>query len=147
MMLPPEELVLLVSDLKEAEGWRPNAYQDTQGIWTIGFGTNLQELNIDRQTGEKWLQSSLFKAELEAQSFAFFQRLNNPRKRVVIELIYNMGLPRLLGFVRMLDALEKGEYVRAAAELLRSKYATQVGQRAQRLAAVMRGPYSGDTVS
>ena len=49
-----------------------------------------------------------------------------------------MGLSRLHGFVKFLDALKRRDYHTAADELLDSKYARQVGQRSQRIAQMVR---------
>jgi lysozyme len=49
-----------------------------------------------------------------------------------------MGLPRLHGFVKMLDGLQRRDYHRAADELLNSKYAKQVGARSDRVAQMIR---------
>ena len=42
----------LVASLEKHEGYRDKAYQDTEGVWTIGYGTNLQELRIDESIEE-----------------------------------------------------------------------------------------------
>ena len=50
-----------------------------------------------------------------------------------------LGVRGLLKFGRTLDAAERGNYEEAARQMLASKWAGQVGQRAHRLAAMMRG--------
>lgn len=144
MNLDGNELATLFADIKQAEGWKPEAYQDSVGVWTIGYGTNLQELTINRTLGEQWLQERVLQSEHEAQRFEWYARLNAPRKRAIVELIYNMGLRRFVGFIRMIGALDRGNYGLAATELMTSKYASQVGVRATRLAAMLRGPHPGD---
>ena len=57
---------------------------------------------------------------------------------ILAALAYNMGMPRLLGFKKMIDALKRRDFADAANELLCSKYAGQVGERAVRYADILR---------
>lgn len=132
------ERQVLSSDVELAEGFRPKAYQDSGGVWTVGFGTNLQELRIDRGTAAHWLARGLVNAEAEATYWPWYPDLSGPRQAVIVELIYNMGRPRLQGFVKMLAAVARDDFEAAAAELLDSKYARQVPGRAMRLARQLR---------
>lgn len=65
-------------------------------------------------------------------------RLNITRRQVVLEMAFNMGVGGLLTFRKMLAALETGDYERAAAEALDSRWATQVGHRANNIAERIR---------
>lgn len=56
----------------------------------------------------------------------------------LINMCFNLGLPRLLGFKRMIAALEAKNYTLAAKEALNSKWATQVGDRAKDVAVMLR---------
>ena len=51
-----------------------------------------------------------------------------------MNMAFNMGVGGVAGFKKMLAALQAQEWDTAARELLDSKYATQVGERATRLA-------------
>lgn len=134
-----DDRAVLAADIRLAEspGGLPvlKAYRDTKGIWTIGHGTNLQELTIDRATAERWFADKLAVSEREASRFMFYAAQTPARQRVLVELIYNMGLPKVLGFVKFLRAMADGDYVAAHRELLDSDWATQVGPtRSNRLA-------------
>ena len=52
-------------------------------------------------------------------------------------MAFNLGETRLRGFRKMWAALEEGNYATAAAEMLDSKWATQVKGRARDLAQLM----------
>ena len=54
-------------------------------------------------------------------------------------MMFNLGKTRLSKFVKMRDAIEDHDYNRAAKEMLDSKWADQVGNRAVELAELMRG--------
>ena len=49
-------------------------------------------------------------------------------------MCFNLGIGRLLNFRNFLSALQSGDHKAAAAEMLDSLWAKQVGARAQRLA-------------
>ena len=95
----------LVRDVKRHEGYRPKAYQDSVGVWTIGYGTNLQELVIDEALAGRWLVEKLVSSRAQAETFPWYAALNQPRKNVVVEMIYNLGPTRFAGFKAMLAAL------------------------------------------
>lgn len=131
---------ILQAELKVAEGYRENAYQDTEGVWTIGYGTNLQELTIDKTLAEHWLNVKLQEAERECGRLPFYANLDPARQRVLVELMYNLGWPRLTKFVKMLTALARHDFQTAATELLDSRWAEQVGPvRSLRIAKTLRG--------
>ena len=69
--------------------------------------------------------------------------LDAARRAVLVNMAFNMGLgvhgqSGLLGFARMLAAVERGDYDRAAAEMMDSRWARQVGPRAHRRARQMQ---------
>lgn len=126
---------VLVDEVKEAEGLRLKAYRDSVGVWTVGYGTNLQELEIDQALADKWLVDKLAASELEAQRFPWFAGLTRTRQRAIVELIYNLGIPKLVRFEKFLAAMAAGDYLTARNELLDSRWSVQVGPtRANRIA-------------
>ena len=130
---------LLAQDVASAEGLRLKAYQDTEGVWTIGYGTNLQELEIPKWQAEKWLGDKLTESERECERFPWFAAMTPRRQRAIVELVYNRGRSRFTGFTKTLQALAERNYDTAALELLDSKWAKQVGpKRSQRLAEMIR---------
>lgn len=128
----------LLKSIRRHEGWRDKAYQDSEGIWTIGYGTNLQELQINKALGERWLVDKVVEAHEAAERFPEYECLDTvARRNVFIEMIYNMGPSRVAGFKNMLQAIREGDWARAAEEMLDSRWADQVGVRATRLADSM----------
>jgi lysozyme len=53
-------------------------------------------------------------------------------------MMFNIGKGRLSGFKKMISAIEQGDYEKAAAEMVDSKWYNQVGYRAVRLVGMMR---------
>lgn len=129
----------LESDLKHAEGLRLKAYQDSEGVWTIGYGCNLQQLSISEMQAVTWLRQAMAQSEAEAQRFQWFALCSPARQRAVVELLYNLGWSRLQTFKRFLAAMADTDYEDAAAQLLNSLWARQVGSiRSTRIADLIR---------
>lgn len=120
------------------EGWRPHPYLDTTGHWTIGFGRNLSEVGISRDEGMLLLEHDLAAAGETLYRIAPWAiDLDEVRRAVLTDMCFNLG-PKLGEFRRTLDAVKAGDYDSAAALMVQSKWAKQVGTRAVRLAEMMR---------
>ncbi len=74
--------------------------------------------------------------ELEPYDWYRMQPLNV--KYALINMNFNLGIKKLLTFHRMIAALEERNYTSAATEALDSLWATQVHQRANDIAVMMR---------
>jgi lysozyme len=77
-------------------------------------------------------------AELERAFPDIFPQLLPVRQAVLIDMLYNLGLPKLSKFKKMLKALREADYDNAAAEMLDSKWRRDVGRRSFRLAEMMQ---------
>lgn len=122
----------LISDVKSSEGCRLVAYKDTNGFWTIGWGHKLDQ-SIDWE-GQEWTQATadhqlaadLDEADEQALNLPEIAGLNLCRTNAVIELVFNMGLHKWMGFEKCRRALSTGDWVNAAGELLKSDWAHEV---------------------
>ena len=128
----------LIDSVKEGEGLRLKPYRCTAGKLTIGYGRNLDDVGITKEEAELFLKNDLEKAEKDAEKFSVYSKLNQTRKDVLIEMVFNLGYSRLSNFKKMFEALEKGDYDEAANQMLDSSWHKQVGKRAERLAYFMR---------
>lgn len=130
------------------EGSRLAAYLDSVGILTIGIGHNCQSKPVagvskvgDRITEEQ--QAELFEADISdvvaemERLWPWWSSLDDVRQNVLADMCFNMGAPTLSKFVNTLLAVEEGRYADAAAGMLKSLWAKQVGARALRLAVMM----------
>jgi len=124
--------------IKRDEGFRGNVYQCTAGANSIGYGRNLDANPLTEEEAEYLLDNDLKKVAKECQQFAFYQSLSPERRAVIINMVFNLGLTRFNKFKKLKAALFIGEYKRAADEMLDSSWAVQVGDRAIRLADIMR---------
>jgi lysozyme len=127
----------IVAILKRDEGVRLFPYLDTVGKWTIGCGRNLSDNGISPGEVDYLLGNDIFRTEMEAKAFHWYGALDDVRQAVVLSMIFNLGLTGFRGFHNTIRAIERGDYATAAANMLVSKWARQVGQRANRLAKMM----------
>ncbi len=121
------------------EGLRLKPYLDTQGIVTIGVGRNLESNGISQDEAMMLLEHDIERAEKDAAGYPWFAGLNVARQNVIVSMLFNLGKDRFAGFGRLIDALEKSDFQKAADEMLSSKWAGQVRNRAVELAIMMRG--------
>ena len=145
--MTPDELAALDRQLHAAEGWRPFLYDDatgkriTQGSIvvghpTLGYGFNLDSIDLPQDVGDLWFQTIRTRTINEVfNALPWTQTLSTGPLRAVIDVAYNSGVHGLLGFHKMLDCLSAGDVVGASTELLNSKLAPG---RAQRLAVLMQ---------
>ena len=127
----------IYEQLLRDEGLELRPYMDTVGKLTIGVGRNLTDLGITQDEALYLLRNDVERVIQELESHVDLAALSPARAGVLINMAFNTGTPRLIGFKRMLRAVNAGDYVLAAAEMLNSVWAGQVGQRAQRLAQQM----------
>lgn len=124
--------------LKLHEGYRRTVYECTESYWTIGYGRNVQTVGLSKEEAEFLLRNDISRARSNCELEAYWAALDEVRRAVVIDMVVNLGWTRFTAFVRMREALRKADFARAAQEMLDSKWANQVGQRARRLAVMMR---------
>ena len=134
----PDWWPALVASTKQHEGLRLKPYRDSVGVLTIGYGRNLEDVGITREEAERMLERDLAGAYQAVAAWEWFADLSPARQQVLVEMAYNLGLRRLMGFGQMLAACKSGRYQDAADEMLQSRWAGQVGARARTLAETMR---------
>jgi lysozyme len=128
----------LVSLLKRDEGVRLFPYRDTVGKWTIGAGRNLDDVGISPDEVDYLLRNDIRRAEVEARKYPWYAGLNEVRKAVILSMIFNLGAAGFAGFKNTHASIAAGNYEDAASRMLMSKWASQTGNRAIRLAQMMR---------
>lgn len=131
----------IVDMLIRHEELKLKPYTDTAGKLTIGVGRNLDDMGLTENEARYLLENDLgrVRAELDA-ALPWWRALDEPRRTVLLNMTFNMGLSRLLTFTKFLHALAHGDYQRAAGEMLDSLWAKQVHRRAVELASLMQSP-------
>lgn len=111
-----------------------------KGKPTSGWGRNMADRGINNEEAELMLKNDLedFEKRCKARFEEFWEDLDGPRKNVLVEMSFNMGLAGVASFKNMLEAIKNEDYKKAAREMLNSKWAEQVGYRSAELAEQMR---------
>lgn len=153
--MTPENLALLIAELRRDEGVRRVPYLDSKQISTVGCGHNLFASPLpagwsypltDDQIDQLLMRDlAVVFADLD-RNLPWWRQLNNVRMRVLANMCFNLGIGRLLGFRNALIAMRQGKYGIGADEMLDSKWAREdvgIGTpekpgRALRLANMMR---------
>ena len=127
-------MIKLIENLKRHEGLRLKPYLCSEGKITIGFGRNLEDMGISEKEAEMLLMSDIQRCYEELGVFSWFHDLDQVRQEAMVNMLFNLGLPTFLEFKRTLKFMAEGAYSQAAEEMLDSKWARQVGDRATELA-------------
>lgn len=121
------------------EGFRVKPYTCPAGKLTIGVGRNLADNGISGPEAMLMLHNDLWETRLSLEKIVpRFLGLSPVRRAALIDMCFNLGLSRFMGFKQMLAALKAGDFDQAADAMLDSTWATQVGERAKTLADMMR---------
>jgi lysozyme len=136
--------------IERHEGCCATAYDDatgkplTQGLFllgnlTIGVGHNLMK-PLSRKVINLIRDEDINDARNECvHTFPWFADLTEDRQKALIDMCFNLGLPRLLGFKKFLKAMALGDYEMAAKELLDSDAGRKLKARYTELANMVRG--------
>ena len=134
----------LIKELIIEEGFIDEIYEDHLGLATLGVGHLILENDpefgepvgtpIPNETIREYLNKDIdiVCAELD-RNMPWWNELDETRQRVLANMCFNLGCPRLKNFKNFLAALEAGDFETAGEEMMDSKWATQVGSRAVRL--------------
>ena len=135
--------------IKSDEGLSLMPYKCSAGFTTIGFGRNLdanpieipvellKKYGISEQGAFVILLDDVNKCVDKLSELQVFNALTPTRKAALINMCYNLGFEGLMKFKNMFKALGDDNYELATHEMLNSKWALQVPNRAGRLAAAM----------
>lgn len=140
-------------DLNRDEGVKLKPYLDccgkywrqcacaVKGKLTIGVGRNLDDVGLSVEESFLLRDNDIAKARSACiAAFPWFLKLTPPRQDVICNMVFNLGLIKFCYFKQFIAALEQGDYVKARAEMLNSHWASEVGDRARRLADAILPP-------
>jgi lysozyme len=148
-----------IEELIKHEGLKLQVYKDTLGIDTIGIGRNLEDRGISKEeldaldipTIDHIYEYGITEADAVylatndvqiveeelLQAHPCVDRLDSVRQLILMDMAFNMGVPRLCKFKKMWNAIHEEDYPTAAKEMLDSRWANQVKGRATKLANAM----------
>jgi len=134
----------LKNEIKEHEGYRDTVYLDSLSKRTVGFGHLCVEdhwedgKQYDKEYLEEIFEKDFNIALTDANKILDGKPVNHIAREVIIELVFNIGMPRTKKFVKCLAALDNEDYNEAGNQILDSLYAKQVPARAGKLSGKMK---------
>lgn len=122
--------------LKAHEGYRSRVYIDTVGVPTGGYGhAFLTGSALPKRIWDEIFWHDIETAQRDVELLSL--DLDRVRQDVLINMAFNLGLAKLRRFKRMLGAIKAGDWPRAQAEMLDSRWAKQVGDQPGQRAHVL----------
>jgi|TARA_B100001964_G_scaffold212795_1_gene249111 lysozyme len=134
----------LKNEIKQHEGFNQAVYKDSLGKKTVGYGHLCVEdhWEDDKKYDTSYLEEIFEKdfniALNDANKILEGKPVNHIAREAIIELVFNIGMPRTKKFVKCLAALDKEDYNEAGNQILDSLYARQVPARAGTLAGKIK---------
>jgi lysozyme len=131
------------------EGCKLTAYRDSGGIWTIGYGYNLEAHGYtpDECEGLTWTQEQAdaaladeiqsVLAELDRR-WPKWRGLDEVRQAAIVSSVYQLGAPGASKFFATIHAIQSRDWETAATQMLASRWAKQTPARVQRNAEMIR---------
>lgn len=133
------------------EGFVDHVYKDSKGFDTIGYGFNIDSGRFSKEQVNRWRRDGITKDEAnkilndelsstrnQLTKFDWFNKLDPVRQGAIVDMSYNMGIGWINKFPKAIAAIKSGDYETASREIMSSKYARDVGQRATRIAELIR---------
>ena len=125
--------------IKAHEGVRLTPYIYTVGKCTIGVGRNLTDRGLTTEEVELLFETD-FKLAMHILDIwlADWRAYPASVQMALLSMAFNLGGPRLSGFVKMRASLLDHDYEEDANQALDSRWAKQVGHRATEIAELIR---------
>ena len=134
----------LEEELRVDEGCVYEVYEDHLGYATFGIGHLVKETDPEHGKALGTIVpeervTECFNEDIDIvcgeldKNLPWWTELSDNRQRILANMCFNLGYPRLSGFKNFLGALEDKEWDKASMEMMDSKWAEQVGPRADRL--------------
>lgn len=143
------DTTLTTALIKAEEGCRLTAYKDSVGVWTIGWGTNLEAHGYDKAecAGMTWAQQQADEALQDEIDLVVAQidkrwpdwvKLDDVRQAAIVSAVYQLGAPGAAHFLATIAAIRSHDWGTAAEQMLKSRWAKQTPKRVQRNAEMIR---------
>jgi len=138
----------LREQLKIDEGVKYEIYKDHLGYPTFGIGHLITDndpeydLPIGTKISEERV-NEVFNTDVKKfinETKKIFPDLDDKPENiqlVLVNMCFNLGAPRLSKFKKFIDAINDEQWIEAAVEMMDSRWANQVGPRAERLKQIV----------
>ena len=130
----------LIERIKAHEGYRRLAYRCPEGKLTIGYGTMIEAggFGVPDYIAHELVVAAVVAIKQELSKLPWYCSLDPIRAEVIVEMAYQMGVPKVKGFKRMIEAIGREDWAAASDEMIDSRWYRQTPHRAARLAYIMR---------
>ncbi len=131
---------LLKNRIKKNEGFSKNSYKDKLGYATIGYGHLIKkkEKHLMKKKYNKIFFEELFEKDFAIAALHCQKKFkkfffNKKTEELIIEMIFQMGLKKVLKFKRMLYYVKKNNKYLASLEMMDSLWYKQTPKRVENL--------------
>tara|TARA_R100001591_G_scaffold49237_1_gene59907 strand:- start:472 stop:927 length:456 start_codon:yes stop_codon:yes gene_type:complete len=139
----------MTEEIKTDEGVVNEIYLDHLGLPTVGVGHLIREhdpenelavgTKIDSERVHELFEADLYTCVAETKLlYPQFEELPAEVQKILCNMMFNIGRPRLSRFHKMKKAVDSSDWTEAANQMLDSKWAKQVPNRANRLIERMK---------
>ena len=131
-------LEMMKTELTRDEGKRNFPYIDTVGKTSIGIGRNLSGCGISDEEIDLMLSNDITLVVAALDTYETWWRdLDAVRQRCMLNMCFNMGIGTFRNFDTFLNYVANGQYDLAIADLKGTKWYSEVGERAIRIASAI----------
>lgn len=148
-MTKNELIEIVKEDLIRHEGYVAEIYLCSEGYPTFGIGHMVNESDMEHSWPvgtpvEDQRILDIFNEDCDVAYTDACELVLNfadqapDAQRVLVNMAFNLGRNRLSKFKKMLKAVNEGNYLVAANEMINSKWYSQVGRRSKELVDIMK---------
>ena len=127
--------------IKRHEGLRLKPYRCTAGKLTIGYGRNLDDIGISEYEADIMLEEDIFKSTMVLMDiFGNDCETFIPKRKfaALTDMVFNLGETKFRQFKKMVVAIAKEDWDKAADEAKDSDWYEQVGERGVKIVEILR---------
>jgi lysozyme len=133
------DLNAMRAELTRDEGRRRFPYYDQGNRMTIGVGHDIADVGLNDACIDFILGEDIHAACADLDhNIAWWRTLDPVRQRVMVGMAFNLGWTKFAQFSRFFSAMHQARWDDAALELIASRWAVQVGDRAKRYEQMVR---------
>ena len=128
--------------LKKHEGVKTKLYKCPANKWTVGVGHNIEDNGLSLSCVEFIFEEDFNHCVKIAEAIfgkTSFNNLPDNAKKVIVDMIFNLGGTRFEAFKKMIKCIKSKDFVGASKEIINSKAYTQNTKRYRELATLMMG--------
>lgn len=134
-----QALEMAAALLRQHEGFSAIAYLDSEEVYTIGFGHNMESTPITNLAGNVILYDDIEQSiHFLTKALPNFDIFSTVRQSVLIDMMFNLGPGSFDTFLKFKEALKYSNFDIASEEMIDSKWHEQLPNRVTHLAEMLR---------